>query len=266
MCVFLCVCVFVIVCVCLISRSFRLLSSHLDQGELLASAKMTSPVIGLAIGILATSLLQVSLFVYEYLCICVFVYLCVCVFVYLCVCVFVVGHRHSCHLPPPGVSVCMCVFVCLCICVVVYLCVCGFVYLCICVFVCFALAKMTSPVIRLAIGILATSLLQVYLFVCVHLCICVFVCLCVCVCVFVCLCVCGWPSAFWPPLSSRYLCFYVCICVFVFLYLCLCLCLAIGILATSLFQSSSATTSLVVAMVASGTITVEQVIITWIIS
>ena len=45
---------------CLISRSFRLLSSHLDQDELLASAKMTSPVIGLAIGILATSLLQVS--------------------------------------------------------------------------------------------------------------------------------------------------------------------------------------------------------------
>ena len=44
---------------CLISRSFRLLSSHLDQDELLASARMTSPVIGLAIGILATSLLQV---------------------------------------------------------------------------------------------------------------------------------------------------------------------------------------------------------------
>ena len=69
---------------------------------------------------------------------------------------------------------------------------------------------MTSPVIGLAIGILATSLLQVSVF---------------------------------------------------FLYLCLCLCLAIGTLATSLFQSSSATTSLVVAMVASGTITVEQVII-----
>merc|ERR1712032_931507 len=44
----------------LLSRSFRLLSSHLDQGELLASARMTSPVIGLAIGILATSLLQSS--------------------------------------------------------------------------------------------------------------------------------------------------------------------------------------------------------------
>ena len=53
-----------------ISRSFRLLSSHLDQGELLASARMTSPVIGLAIGILATSLLQVSVFVFVYLCLC----------------------------------------------------------------------------------------------------------------------------------------------------------------------------------------------------
>ena len=55
---------------CLNSRSFRLLSSHLDQDELLASARMTSPVIGLAIGILATSLLQVSFFFYLCLCLC----------------------------------------------------------------------------------------------------------------------------------------------------------------------------------------------------
>ena len=30
----------------IVIRSFRLLSSHLDQGDLLASARMTSPVIG----------------------------------------------------------------------------------------------------------------------------------------------------------------------------------------------------------------------------
>ena len=52
--------VFCILLSILHSRSFRLLSSHLDQDELLASARMTSPVIGLAIGILATSLLQSS--------------------------------------------------------------------------------------------------------------------------------------------------------------------------------------------------------------
>ena len=45
----------------LMSRSFRLLSSHLDNDELLASARMTSPVIGLAIGILATTLLMTEI-------------------------------------------------------------------------------------------------------------------------------------------------------------------------------------------------------------
>ena len=55
--------------------------------------------------------------------------------------------------------------------------------------------------------------------VCAYVCMCVYMCMCVCVCVFVCVCVCGVYVC-----VRVYICVCVCMCVRVFVCVCVCVC------------------------------------------